>query len=228
MDTTTTPRPTDSSQESGATAQAQEKAQAVAGQAQEKASEIAGQAKEQAQNVAGQAQTQLRSQVDQRSTQAGEQVTQQASDLRTVSESLREQGKEGPAKVADQAAQKIEKVGSYLTESNSDKILGDVEDLARKQPMAVLAGGLLLGFAASRFLKASQTQRYQQRYSSSPQQLPNTYDRPVGTTTPPLGGVGNELSSGVGVTGGAPRHTGAPIGTTTDTERTRVGGTGTL
>ena len=234
-ETTTTPRPTDE----GATSQAQHKASEAAGQAQEKAQELAGQAKEQAQNVAGQAQQQLRSQVDQRSTQAGEQVTTQAQDLRSVSQSLREQGKDGPAKIADQAADRIEKVGSYLTHSDSDRILSDVEDFARQKPWAVIAGGLALGFAASRFLKASQTDRYQQRYSSRPQQLPNTLDRPVGTTTPPLGGTGNELSSGVGVgtpgfggttpaDAGTPRHTGAPLGTTTDTERTRVGGTGTL
>jgi len=206
-DTTTTPRPIDgpTSQGDGATAQAQQKASEVAGQAQEKASEVAGQAKEQAKNVAGQAQTQIRDQVDQRSTQAGEQVSQQAKDIRSVSESLREQGKDGPAKVADQAAERIEKVGSYLTESDADRILGDVEDFARKQPWAVIAGGLALGFAASRFLKASQSDRYQQRYSSggqqpyssgeqrystTPQQLPNTLDRPAGTITPPLGGTG--------------------------------------
>jgi len=227
-DTTTTPRPIDgpTSQGDGATAQAQQKASEVAGQAQEKASEVAGQAKEQAKNVAGQAQTQIRDQVDQRSTQAGEQVSQQAKDIRSVSESLREQGKDGPAKIADQAAERIEKVGSYLTDNDADRILNDVEDFARKQPWAVIAGGLALGFAASRFLKASQSDRYQQRYSSRPQQLPNTFDRPAGTTQPPLGGTGNELSSGVG--GGTPRHTGAPVGTLTDTERTRAGGTGSL
>src|SRR5205085_3957792 len=95
-DTTTTPRSSDGlpgQQDDGVTAQAQEKAQ-----------EVAGQAKEQAQQAAGQAKEQVRTQVDQRSTQAGEQIKQQASDIRSVSDSLREQGKDGPAKIADQAA----------------------------------------------------------------------------------------------------------------------------
>jgi len=135
-------------------------------QAQEKAQQVKDQAGQQARQAAGQARGQLRDQVDQRSTQAGERVTQQASDLRTVAEQLREQGKEGPAKVAEQVAQRTERAGSYLTESDADRILGDVEDFARRNPWAVALGGLALGFTASRVLKASSSQRYQQRYDS--------------------------------------------------------------
>jgi len=139
-----------------------------ADQAKEKASEVAGQAQEKAQEVAQQAKGQLRGQVDQRSTQAGEKVTTTAQDIRTVSEQLRSQGKDGPAKLADQAAQRAERLGSYLKESDADRILGDVEDLARRQPWAVVAGGIAIGFAASRFLKASSQQRYQTRVTSTP------------------------------------------------------------
>ena len=152
-DTTTAPAPP------GDTSQS--KAQEAASQATDKAQEVAGQAKDAAQQAAGQAKGRVREQVDQRSTQAGEQVSTTASDIRSVGEQLREQGKEGPAKLAEQAAERAEKVGSYLTGSDADTILSDVEDFARKQPWAVVAGGLVVGFAASRFLKASSTQRYQ-------------------------------------------------------------------
>ena len=128
--------------------------------AKEKAQEVAGQAKEKAGEAKEQASSKLREQVDQRSSQAGEQVTSTAADLKTVGEELRKQGKDTPAKLADQAAERTEKLGSYLSESDADRILGDVEDFARKQPWAVVAGGLVLGFAASRFLKASSSQRY--------------------------------------------------------------------
>jgi hypothetical protein len=135
------------------------------GAAQEKAQEVMGQAHEKAQEAKQQASGKVREQVDERSTQAGEQVSTTASDLRTVGEQLREQGKETPAKLAEQAAERTEQLGSYLTESDADKILGDVEDFARSRPWAVVAGGLLLGFAASRFLKASSSQRYSQGQS---------------------------------------------------------------
>lgn len=136
-------------------------------QVKDKATEVAGQAQEKAQQAAGQAREQIRGQVDQRSTDAGRKVSEQGSDLRAVGDQLREQGKDGPAKLADQAAHHVERAGNWLSESDADKILRDVEDAARKNPWAVMAGGLALGFAASRFLKASSGDRYQTRGGTS-------------------------------------------------------------
>ena len=62
------------------------------------------QAKEKAQQGAQQAKRSVRDQVDQRSTQAGERVGTTAQDIRSVSEELRKQGKDQPAKLAEQAA----------------------------------------------------------------------------------------------------------------------------
>lgn len=137
----------------------------LAGQAQEKAQQAADQAQEKAQQAAGRMQDRLREQVDQRSSQAAEQINEQASDLRSVGQTLREQGKDGPAKVADRLAEQAEKVGRYLSDRDSDALLADAEDFGRKQPLAVAAGGLALGFAASRFLKASSSERYRSRPS---------------------------------------------------------------
>src|SRR4051812_24450420 len=136
-------------------------------QATEKAQEVAGQAKEKAQEAAGEAKGRVREQVDQRSSKAGKQVATTAGDLRSVSEELRKQGKDTPARLAEQAADRTERLGGYLTESDADRILADVEDFARKQPWAVVAGGLVLGFAASRVLKSSSGRRYQQNSTSS-------------------------------------------------------------
>jgi hypothetical protein len=132
-------------------------------QVREGATEVAGQAQEKAQQAVGQAREQVRMQIDQRSTTAGQRVSAQGSDLRDVGDQLREQGKDGPAKLADQAAHHVERAGSWLTESDADRILRDVEDAARKNSWAVVAGGVALGFAASRLLKASSSDRYQAR-----------------------------------------------------------------
>jgi hypothetical protein len=150
-------------------------------QAQEKAQEVREQAGEQVRKATGQAQDRARTQIDQRSTQVGEQVNQHAGDLRDVAQQLREQGKEGPAKIADQVAGRVESAGSWMKESDADRILSDVEDFARSNPWAVAAGGLVLGFAASRVLKASSSQRYEQRSSTvgTAGQLP-----PAGGTVP--------------------------------------------
>ena len=119
------------------------------------------QAKEKVQQGAEQAKSTLRTQVDQRSTDAGQKIKTQAEDIQTVAQQLREQGKEGPAKVAEQAAQRVERVGGYLHESDADRILSDVESYARRNPWVVMAGGLAAGFIASRFMKASGADRYQ-------------------------------------------------------------------
>jgi hypothetical protein len=127
---------------------------------QEKAREVAGQAQDKAREAAGQARGRMSQEVDRRSTQAGEQVTSNAGDARSVAEELRRQGKDTPARYVEQAADRAERLGGYLQESDGDRILRDVEDFARRNPWAVAAGGLALGFAASRMLKASSGERY--------------------------------------------------------------------
>jgi hypothetical protein len=156
------------------------------------------QVQEQAEQVAEKARGSARSMVDDRSTQAGEQIGQQVSDVRSVAEQLREQGKEGPAKLAEQAADRADRLGSYLRDSDADRILGDVERLARTNPWAVVAGGIAIGFAASRFLKASSRERYR----TSAQQ---------GSSRPALPRTTTSDSAAVGGPAGAPPASAAPI-----------------
>jgi type VI protein secretion system component VasK len=160
----------------------------TATQAKEQAKQQADQVKQQAQQAGGQAKDKLREQVDQRSTQAGERVGSTAQDVRSVAEELRKQGKDQPAKLAEQAADRVERVGGYLKESDADRILGDIEDFGRSKPWAIALGGLALGFAASRFLKASSSQRYQQ-LQRGPTSQPRRSALPPSaeTVTPPAG-----------------------------------------
>jgi hypothetical protein len=133
---------------------------------QERAQEAAGEVGEKAQEAAGTAQDKLREQLEQRSTQAGETVAGTAQDLRSVGEELRKQGKDTPARYADQAAERTDRLGSYLREADADKMLADIEEFGRRQPLVVLAGGLVVGIAAARFLKASSRGRYRSRAAS--------------------------------------------------------------
>jgi ElaB/YqjD/DUF883 family membrane-anchored ribosome-binding protein len=108
----------------------------------------------------------LKEQVDQRSTQAGQQVNTVADDVRTVAGELRNQGKDKPAQYADQAAERVQSVGQWLERSDGDQIVRDVEGFARRNPWAVAAGGMALGLVASRFLKASSSERYRESLST--------------------------------------------------------------
>jgi ElaB/YqjD/DUF883 family membrane-anchored ribosome-binding protein len=121
------------------------------------------QAKETAQQAAGQARSRVRDEVDRRSTEAGEQATSVADAIRQSAQQLREQGKETAAKPMEQAAERVERAGSWLRDSSGDDILDGVEEFARRQPLAVVAGGAAIGFALSRMLKASSRRRYEQR-----------------------------------------------------------------
>ena len=161
------------------------------GGAGEQARDAAAQGKEKAQEVAGQAKGKLREQVDQRSTQAGQQVNATAADVRSVADELRKQGKDAPARYAEQAAERAQRVGGWLEESDGDRILREVEDFGRRNPWAIAAGGLALGFVASRMLKASSQSRYESSLSGRDSAgLPGT----TGAPTPEPAGYGSSAA----------------------------------
>jgi len=135
---------------------------------QDQAQDASDRTQEKARELAGSAQESLQQQVGQRAKQAGEQVSGAAEDLRSVGEELRKQGKQGPAKIADRAAEQTEKAGSYLSATEPEQMLHDVEDLGRERPWAMLAGGLAVGVVAARFLKSSSRNRYRQRSAAGP------------------------------------------------------------
>jgi hypothetical protein len=141
------------------TDQAKERLEEGAQQIQEKASEAKTQTRER-----------LREQLDTRSTRAGEQMTSTATALRRSAEQLRSEQGEQQAKIVDQVADRVERFGRYLTETDGNRMLNDVERIARERPWLVAAGGSVLGFFAARFTKASSSRRYEQngggRYSA--------------------------------------------------------------
>jgi hypothetical protein len=157
-------------------------------------------AQDKARGAFGQARGRLSDQVDQRSTQAGERIAGTASDVRSIAEELRSQGKDAPANLAEQVAGQADRVGDYLKGASGDRILQDVEDFARRQPMLVAAGALALGFAASRFLKASSGRRYEAGYRRDGH---GSYDRTYATSpydTRTASGAGARYETEVPVT----------------------------
>jgi len=179
-------------------------------QARDKAQEVGAQAKDKAQQAGAQARDRVRDQVDQRSTQAGEQAGSTADALRKASEQLRNDGNEPIAKGMEQVAQRVESAGGWLRDSDGDAILRDVEDFGRRNPLAVVAGGIALGFAASRLLKASSRNRYETSgvsagrspYASPQPPVPTTPAPPVPSAPPVTTPAGGE--SWRGAVGGEP------------------------
>jgi hypothetical protein len=80
-------------------------------------------------------------------------------------------------------------VGSYLERSDGDTILRDAEDFGRRQPWAVMLGGLAVGFAASRVLKASSQQRSRNGQSFSGNGQWSQRELPHTTAAPEMTGI---------------------------------------
>lgn len=121
--------------------------------------------RETAQNAVNQGKSFLGKQVDERSTVIGQQIGSLAQDLRAAGDHLRENGTVGAAAgYVDQGAELIDKVAQYLQDADSDRLIGDLEQYARQQPWAIAGAALVLGFAASRFLKTSSVRRYTSAY----------------------------------------------------------------
>ena len=59
------------------------------------------------------------------------------------------------ANAALTAADQADKVAQYLRQTDARQIIGNVEDMARRQPLIFLGGAFMLGVAASRFIKAA-------------------------------------------------------------------------
>ncbi len=125
------------------------------------------QVQEKAASLREQAEPRVREEIDRRSTQAGEQVRPMADAFRQSGEQLRGQGNQQQAKLVESVADRAERVSGYLTEADADRVLRDLEDFGRRRPWALAAGGAVIGFLASRFLKASSSRRYESSQAGS-------------------------------------------------------------
>ncbi len=114
----------------------------------------------------------VREQLDQRSTQAGEQVQAMGHALQSGVEQLRSEGKDVPARVIAQVAERAEDLGAYLQSAQADQMLADLERFARRRPWVTAGVGVFAGFVASRFVKASADRRYQSYRSNGSGYLP--------------------------------------------------------
>lgn len=138
----------------GAIAEAKDKGEELVSSTQEQVST-------KAHELGEEASVQVREQLDRRSTQAGEQVQALGHALQSGVEQLRTEGKDVPAKVMTEVAERAEDLGAYLQSTTADKMLTDLERFARRRPWVTAGVGVVAGFVASRFVKASADRRYE-------------------------------------------------------------------
>jgi ElaB/YqjD/DUF883 family membrane-anchored ribosome-binding protein len=124
---------------------------------------------QQASEMKEKGQRQLRTQLDERTTQAGKEIQSLAQTLRRSGSELEgESGNASATRVASGAADRLERVGSYLESATGDALLRDAEQFARRRPWLVAGAAAAVGFAASRLLKASSERRYDELEHAAP------------------------------------------------------------
>jgi ElaB/YqjD/DUF883 family membrane-anchored ribosome-binding protein len=134
--------------------------QGLADQASAKVQDAAGIAQEKASELREQGSARLRDQFERRSSEAGSQVRSLAEALRRSGNDLSNDGNAQAAQLTGQAADRIERLGTYLEQKSGDELMRDVEGFARRRPWMLAGLGVLVGVAAARFMKASSEQRY--------------------------------------------------------------------
>jgi len=121
------------------------------------------QAKQSAKEAAGQAKGFARRQWDTRNGDWGNRIQSVSEDLRSAGVHMRDRGNDAGANLIDTVAERTERLGHYVKQADSERLLDDIESFGRRQPWAIATVGLLLGFAASRLIKTSSSRRYSRR-----------------------------------------------------------------
>ena len=189
--------------------------------------------REKAAEVAGKAKEQIEGRYDEQKSRAMSEVNHLASALRRAGDDLSGQGGLGiGSTVLGRVATHLESLGTTMDGKNLDDIVSDVERLARRNPAMFIGGAMLIGFAASRFLKSSGRSSYGRGFESGLEFAGNAdfsrdfYDR--GSDLDTGSGYGSQRGTGASsVRSDFETTGGAGIGTTDNTGIGTTGSTGT-
>jgi hypothetical protein len=120
----------------------------------------------------------VRHQIDDRTTQAGREVRSFAQALRRSGSELQgEAGGTSMSRVTSGVADRLERFGGYLEGAKGDDLLRDGERFARERPWLVAGAAALVGFTASRLMKASSERRYDSDRNGGGSRPGSSWDR---------------------------------------------------
>jgi ElaB/YqjD/DUF883 family membrane-anchored ribosome-binding protein len=126
----------------------------VAAQAQEKVQQTAQQAGSTAARY-------VRQQTESRGQQIATELQNVAQALQRSSHALHADGNSTAANAIEQVTERLQSLGGYLGSTGGDTMLRDLETFGRRKPWGMIGLGMGLGVAASRFLKASSSRRFE-------------------------------------------------------------------
>lgn len=134
---------------------------------------------------------------NERKQRAAEQAGGIAEALRSAARSLARSQIPTAARYTDRAAEQIEDVARALRERRWGELIGDVEQVARRQPVLFVAGAVATGFLIGRFLSVS---------SRNSEGMPMAEGGPAPVTAAISSASGNDAAAGW-TQSSAPRET---------------------
>ena len=178
----------------------------VQGTAREQAEELKDTVRESSTQLSSTARGWLEQEADQRTTAIGSQARTIADAMRDTSSRLNDEGQSQASRTTGMLADRVDQVANYLEQTDGQRLVSDVQDAARRNPWAFAAAGLIAGFAASRFMKASRTSQ------SSMRSMPDRSYRGTSGTQDAYGASGAYGTTGTAET--LPTAPGTGTGTT--------------
>lgn len=154
---------------------------------------VIDQTKHAAQALYGQTKDHLGNELSNRKDDAVGRATDVADVIREAGEKLG--GSEGGVlpDYANQAADQVERLTSYVRSRSIGQLIGDVEGFARREPLIFLGGSFALGLVAARFMKSSahrEPEPMNVRPAAKPMQAPKPLPPPRAytpfTSPPPI------------------------------------------
>ncbi|MFL5756217.1 MAG: hypothetical protein ACJ77N_07925 [Chloroflexota bacterium] len=109
-----------------------------------------------ASGIADQAGRTAEAQASRTLTQAGDTLQQVAQAVRDMGNGMREQQPQ-IAGMVDGAAEQVQRTADYLKQHNASDVVAAADDFARRQPAAIVVGGLAIGLAIGRLLRTTAT-----------------------------------------------------------------------
>lgn len=188
--------------------------------ARDNAEELKDTVRESSTQLSSTARDWMQQEADQRTSAIASQARTLADAMRQTSSRLEEEGQPQAARITGTIAGRVDRAASYLDQADGQRLMSDVQDMARRNPWAFAAAGLVAGFAASRFMKASRSDEA----SFSPGTT-STYGGTRTTYGPDAGGYGASGAYGrTGTTGTGTAGSTLPAAPGTTEARARVYG----
>jgi len=139
----------------------------LADQAKAQAAQVVDQTQGAAGQVAAQAKEQATSQLESQKDRAVDTLVTVAQALRQTGQQLQQQEQGAVGGYVEQAAERVERMTSYLRTRDVPDLVAETQDFARRQPGLFVTGAVALGFLGARFLMSSGRRAAQQGSASS-------------------------------------------------------------